>query len=347
MLKPYKQSEGRWITRVSIGNSKYKSIFGKTKKESLQRALEFENELKTKREKRSGSDLTVGEALERYVESKKGTLSPKTYREYTRTRPLTFPELHDIPIEDLTQEQVQIAVSHEAAIHEPKTVRNKHGLLSAALRMFRPDFTLHTTLPQKIKKSIVIPDEKDIIALLNETKGTEMELPIMLAAIGGMRESEICGLKWECVDFEKRTVSIKNAMVYDVDNNLVLKGTKTTASDRKMHMTDLLFQSFMRNRDPSQIFVTQLTPPQIYERYKKLLRKCCPGKDYTFHQLRHYACSSLIALGIPNKYIADYLGHETEEMVNRVYGHIIADKKDPIFDRIDTYYNDSFEGKLK
>ena len=342
MIRPYKKRD-RWYARVLVFG-KYKYVSADTKKECLQLALELE----AKHKKMGGAyvSLTVGEALARYVESKKGTLSPKTYREYSHTYPLTFPELHDIPINDLTQEQVQIAVSAEAAKHQPKTVRNKHGLLSAALRMFRPDFTLHTTLPQKIKKDIVIPEEKDIIALLNETRGTEMELPFMLAAIGGMRESEICGLKWECVDFEKRTVSIKNALVYDVDNNLVLKGTKTTASDRKMHMTDILYQAFLRNRDSSQTFITQLTPPQIYERYKKLLQKCCPGKDYTFHQLRHYACSSLIALGIPNKYIADYLGHETEEMVNRVYGHIIADKKDPIFEQIDAYYNTSFEGKI-
>ena len=51
----------------------------------------------------------------------------------------------------------------------------------------------------------------------------------------------------------------------------------------------------------------------------------------------------MIMLGIPVKYIADYLGHETEDMVNRVYGHIIADKKDEMFDRLDDYYNSIFE----
>ena len=47
----------------------------------------------------------------------------------------------------------------------------------------------------------------------------------------------------------------------------------------------------------------------------------------------------MIMLGIPVKYIADYLGHETEDMVNRVYGHIMADKKDEMFDRLASYYN--------
>lgn len=47
----------------------------------------------------------------------------------------------------------------------------------------------------------------------------------------------------------------------------------------------------------------------------------------------------MILLNIPVKYIADYLGHETEDMVNRVYGHIMRDKKDEIFARLEEYYD--------
>ena len=51
----------------------------------------------------------------------------------------------------------------------------------------------------------------------------------------------------------------------------------------------------------------------------------------------------MIMLGIPVKYIADMLGHETEDMVNRVYGHIMQDKKDMVSERLNLYYKDVFQ----
>ena len=94
------------------------------------------------------------------------------------------------------------------------------------------------------------------------------------------------------------------------------------------------------------VFVTPLKANQIYTRYQRALARVCPGAHYTFHELRHYAASVMIMLGIPVKYIADMLGHETEEMVNRVYGHIMRDKKDQFFERLETYYSDTFKRYL-
>ncbi len=65
-------------------------------------------------------------------------------------------------IGDLTQESIQIAINVMAAKYSPKTCRNAHGLISAALRVYRPDFVLHTTLPQKSKREIYVPDEREI-----------------------------------------------------------------------------------------------------------------------------------------------------------------------------------------
>lgn len=343
MLKPEKRGDS-WRVKVYAGNKKYRSVTGATRAEAIQKAEKLQAELLAEREKQKSDnpydDLTVAEAMERYVEAKKNALSPKTYREYTQTRKNSLKLLHDIKIGELTQEQVQIAVGEAAVDHEPKTVRNMHGLLSSALKMFRPDFTLHTKLPQKKKPDIVIPTEADVVALLTEVQGTDIDVPVHLATLCGMRMSEILGLRWEKIDFEKKTICVCAAKVRDIDNNIVLKGTKSTAGERMIKMLPAVETALRRTREamPGSEFVTDLKSNNIYDRYQKALKAVC-DKHYTFHELRHYAASVMIMLGIPVKYIADYLGHETEDMVNRVYGHIMADKKDEMFDRLASYYN--------
>lgn len=343
MLKPEKRGNS-WRIKVYVGNKKYRSVTGATRAEAIQKAEKLQSELLAEREKPKSDnpydDLTVAEAMERYVEAKKNALSPKTYREYTQTRKNSLKSLHGIKIGDLTQEQVQIAIGEAAVDHEPKTVRNMHGLLSSALKMFRPDFTLHTKLPQKKKPDIVIPTESDVVALLAEVRGTDIDAPVHLAALCGMRMSEILGLRWEKIDFAKKTICVCAAKVRDIDNNIVLKGTKSTAGERTIKMLPAVEAALRRAHEvmPGSEFVTDLKSNNIYDRYQKALKAVC-GKHYTFHELRHYAASVMIMLGIPVKYIADYLGHETEDMVNRVYGHIMADKKDEMFDRLASYYN--------
>ena len=343
MLKPEKRGNS-WRIKVYVGNKKYRSVTGATRAEAIQKAEKLQSELLAEREKPKSDnpydDLTVAEAMERYVEAKKNALSPKTYREYTQTRKNSLKSLHDIKLGELTQEQVQIAVGEAAVDHEPKTVRNMHGLLSSALKMFRPDFILHTKLPQKKKPDIIIPTEADVVTLLTEVRGTDIDAPVHLAALCGMRMSEILGLRWEKIDFEKKAICVCAAKVRDIDNNIVLKGTKSTAGERMIKMLPAVETALRRTREamPGSEFVTDLKSNNIYDRYQKALKAVC-DKHYTFHELRHYAASVMIMLGIPVKYIADYLGHETEDMVNRVYGHIMADKKDEMFDRLASYYN--------
>lgn len=287
--------------------------------------------------------MTVGEAIVKYIQSKKDVISPTTYREYTQTWRNNFEDIRNLPIQRLTQEQVQVEVNKLAAVNAPKTVRNKFGVLSSTLSMFRPDFVCRITLPQKTKSDIVIPTEEDMMALFRETYGTSMEIPVLLGSISGMRASEIIGLRWSSVDLDKRTIRVKEAKVLNESREYVVKRTKTRAGTRTIRLLPHVCDALRRHYDPAQEYVVPLTYAQVYDRYQRALERCCPGKHYTFHELRHYACSVMIWMGLPIKYIADYLGHETEYTTNLVYSHIMADKKDAVFDKLTQYYEDLFQ----
>lgn len=334
-----KLPSGSWRARVLIGNNKYKTFSGKDKKDVQLRAAQFEAEQKVDKPDDPYAGMTVGEAMRRYAEAKKNTLSPKTYDEYVKLCENSLETIQPLLVSDLTQEQVQIAIGLESVDHKPKTVRNMHGLLSASLKMFRPEFVLRTKLPQREKPDTIIPTEADVLALLHEVEGTDIDAPVYLAALCGMRQSEILGLRWRDVDFDKKVLHIRSAKITRADRSVCLKNTKTTDSTRTLKILPAVYASLRRAYRPDAEFVTDLKAHHVYDRYCAALETACPGKHYTFHELRHYCASVMIMLGIPTKYISNYLGHDTENMVNRVYGHIMQDKKDEMFDRLETYYN--------
>lgn len=53
----------------------------------------------------------------------------------------------------------------------------------------------------------------------------------------------------------------------------------------------------------------------------------------------------MLSLNIPKKYIADYVGHETEDMIDLVYGHIMQSKKTSVEDLLNDYYSNVFTGE--
>ncbi len=100
---------------------------------------------------------------------------------------------------DITALDVQEEINRMSKEHSPKTVRNYHGFISAVLGVFYPNLKLTTTLPQKIKHNPYIPSDKDVKRILEYTKDTEYEIPLILACYG-LRRSEIYALTLDDID---------------------------------------------------------------------------------------------------------------------------------------------------
>ena len=86
-------------------------------------------------------------------------------------------------------------------------------------------------MPQKVRNEPYIPTDDDVRRILEHARGTEYEIPIILACYG-LRRSEICALTLEDIDGD--VVRITKAMVQDENFKWVIKTTKTTASTREI-----------------------------------------------------------------------------------------------------------------
>ncbi len=87
--------------------------------------------------------------------------------------------------------------------------------------------------------------------------------------------------------------------------------------------------------------LVDLTPSQISDYFDTMTRQAGINKC-TFHSLRHYYASVMLANNVPNKYAMEMMGHETENMLHRVYQHTMNDKKKAVASQINQYFSDNF-----
>lgn len=108
-----------------------------------------------------------------------------------------------------------------------------------------------------------------------------------------------------------------------------LKGTKTTSSTRVLPLPGFLLDHIKAL--PEGRLVT-INPDNISNRFATLRERL--GLSFRFHDLRHYYASLLLALGVPDKYAMQRMGHATPSMLKNVYQHLMQDKQDEITNTI-------------
>ena len=333
--KAKKLPSGRWNIQVMV-DGKRVSFTAMTEREATAKAAAYKAGLAQK--KKSPTVMTVGEAIDRYIESKDGVLSPSTVAGYKRIRKNNLQELMPIKLPALTQEIVQKAVNKMAKEKSPKSVANAHGLLSAALEMFYPDFRLRTTLPQKKRYEISVPSDSDISAIVSQAKGTKDELPVLLAIWLGLRMSEVLGLKWEDVDGD--ILHIRRALVDEGE-----KGTKTYGSQRDLPIPKYIKEMIEKSPHASD-YIVPMTRRTLYCRFQSLCRKA-GVQHYRFHDLRHINASVMLALGVPNKYAQERMGHATDNMLKTVYQHTMSAQQAEVAKKVDDYFSQKLQTKLQ
>lgn len=292
------------------GKRKYKSFTAPTKKEAEYLAANY---LMDKKEKPTLPEYTLQVAIENYCNLKSNVLSPATIREYRRMGNIYYGDLGKVKLKDITSDAVQAWINGFAADHSPKTVKNAYGLISAVIDAFADDIRLKVTLPQKVQNKLYVPSDSDIKALLDyfSENDKDMELAVYLAAFGTLRRSEICALTAE--DVTGNVISVNKAMVDKGSSEWVIKTTKTVSSTRFVAMPGFVIEKL-----PETGRLVNLNPNQITRRFERTFPKL-QIKSFRFHDLRHYAASIMHAIGVPDQYIMQRGGWNSDRTLKAIY----------------------------
>lgn len=314
-MKIEKRASGSYRVRKMYKGQMYTVTFDHkpTQKEAMLAMADELQKIQTKHE-----SLDFKAAAEKYIEAKRNILSPTTIRGYNSAMKTISKKFQDINIHDITALDIQTEINRLSKTLSPKTVRNYHGFVSAVLGTFCPNLKICTTFPQRVKKEPYIPSDEDIKKVLEHIRGTEYEIPIILACYG-LRRSEICALTLD--DLDGDVIRINKAKVLNENTKWVEKSTKTTSSTREivipMEIADKIREKgSIYNGYPNSITV-----------YLGKVEEKLGIPHFPLHKLRHYFASKMSALNIPEADIMRMGGWETDHVMKSVYRHSMIDRE--------------------
>jgi len=167
-----------------------------------------------------------------------------------------------------------------------------------------------------------------------------MYVGILLAFYAGLRRGEICGLRWNDIDFYKHTITVRSAIgVSTVGvNGDYAKSPKNKSSNRTFPMLPQLEQAlrdrkaiiqpqdnwyvigkeekFMRPEQYSRLFSEFIDRNELVDAY---------GKKVVPHGLRHNFATVGIRAGMDIASLALMMGHASRAMTLDTYGDANAD----------------------
>lgn len=306
---------------TSAGKRVYESFTAPTKQEAEAKAIAY----RQKRQRIMNKDLTVGEAVRKYIEVNDGTLSESTIAGYTRYLPCVD-KIGHLRIQNLSQDELQAFVSTISQKHKPKYVKNIMALIKPAVKMFRPDVELRYNLPQHVRKKTRVPND-DEIARLMQAANRRMKLCIALGC-SSMRRAEICAvqLKDVCkVDDGLYKIDIHRDCVKDKNGKWVYRDVpKTEESDRYVHIPQAAYD-LIDAENPEDLIV-DILPNSITQGFDRLTKRL--GINMTFHTTRHYYASMMAYLGVPDFATAEMGGWKhVDQVMKEIYQGVSEEKR--------------------
>lgn len=192
----------------------------------------------------------------------------------------------------------------------------------------------------RLKAGVDFPTNAEIKAIIHNVKGRFRPL-IITAIFTGLRASELRGLTWADVDFEKCVLHVRQR----ADRYNQIGAPKSKAGNRDVPLSplplntlrewklqcpkgdmDLVFPNGKGNIESlGNIINRGLIPAQIAA---GVVTKDGKAKYTGMHTLRHFYASWCInrkedgGIGLPPKIVQEHLGHSSITMTMDVYGHL-------------------------
>lgn len=391
------RADGTWEARFVVGHDPgtgkpvRKSVYAKTQKEVRQKLAQAVAAVDDK-SYREPCKMTLGEWLDIWVDTYLKDVKPRTLKIYQDDIRLHIkPYLAAIKLNELDTHTVQRFFNtllksgkrvpkrdkegkivkkdgktiYEGAPLSSKTVKNVHGVLHGALRQavvnryipINPADGDFCKLPKIQKQEIKPLDEVQIADFLKAIHGDQFEELFLVTLFTGLRQGEVLGLTWDCVDFDNGTLLVNKQMQLHQEQGIKAYQLVPTKNSKSRTITAApSVMSLLKRRRAIQaqqhleagplwqgsdlVFTDELgrhlTKSSVYRSFKKIVA-AIGRPDARFHDLRHSYAVAAIRSGDDIKTVQGNLGHATAAFTLDVYGHVTDQMKQASAARMEAF----------
>lgn len=238
------------------------------------------------------------------------------------------------------------------------TIQKYYGVLNTALNravklqmiLENPCKYIDTPKREKFKANILTLEEFKLIYNKLDSKIYEdyiFKLALDITIETGLRRGEMCGLTWDNIDFEEKSLTIDKALIR-IEDNYNISNPKTDSSYRTLPISDSLIEKLKHHKliqsknklkygefysdvifnDTSYDLIFRhengkyIVPSTFLQRLKRVCKNNKIEKNIRWHDLRHTNATYLIESGVNLKVIQDRLGHSLMQTTADTYSHV-------------------------
>ena len=265
--------------------------------------------------KKTGAKLSLGDAIDKYIDETDNLFSPATKRGYSIIRRNRFQTYMDVDIKTFTDWQSM--VNDEKKLCSTKTLHNAWGLVGAVLRA-------NKITPPKVKLSqVIVPDQpwltyEQIPLFCKAIYGDPCELGALLA-LSSLRRSELCAVTPDHVAKDGSSVLVSGAIVPDENNAFVHKDeNKTQQSRRTVPVFIPRLRELLCSMDRDCDFIVSMHPDTLRKRVNAICKKA-GLPEVGLHGLRRSFASLGHHLGLSEQEVMAIGGWEDYQTVHKHY----------------------------
>lgn len=300
--------------------------------------------------------LPFTDYIEKWLNGARASLATTTYQSYSnmiKARILPYFKPLGLQLQEVMPQHIEDF--YQTILDDnctTNTVIHYHSILRRAMQVaVKKDIILKNPVDkvQRPKKNVFHGNfytEEEMMTLFEALSGDPLELCVKIAAYYGLRRSEVLGLRWDAIDLERKTISIKHKVIEaEVDGKFIPVGEdvlKTKSSFRTLPLIPAVEKLLLAEKEKQEMFrrlfkksycrdyldyicVDQtgnlLRPNYVTEHFAWLIQKY-DLKKIRFHDLRHTCASLLLSNGISMKQIQIWLGHSTFATTADIYAHL-------------------------
>ena len=380
----YQSKDKSWIYQYTVDGKRKTKRFPK---KADARAYIESLRMATASERESGrpaqdSVMTVSEWMGLWLEKyAKPTVKLSTYCCYELyIRAHINPQIGGKYMNTLTAEDLQDFFNERAAKGNrkgkgglaPKTLTNMRNMMHLSFdqavknKLMAGNLIESVRLPKVIKQEMRVLEREEQRRLIIAARiaPEPAAFGIIFDLFTGLRIGELCGLRWENVDMERRAIKVcetRNRLP-NFDDSIrtstsvhTMKTTKTDNSRRTVYIMDGLFQDFkyyqaiqqsIQEQDPlynreGYVFCQENGQPYEPRTYQDLFKRCVRKAgiaDANFHSLRHTFATRCMEQGMDVVTLSRLLGHANPSITLDKYGHALNDHQRASVEKLGDLY---------